>query len=383
MESCILTPLFFMEKEFPNLRNSYFIGAIDTIKNIDSIYHSKSELYNKFYGACSKQQRKVLLNNIDIGLKLDASFHIFFRNSINSNEHPKFIPIIRGDFFSQRTILKDLKIDSLFLYVEGPCLNNCIFCKHKEDKFSDIFKLEFKLKENLKLRAKKVCIIGNEPLLHYDILKIITLAKKYGFKKIEIMTSGERLCEDDFCREIIKAGVSSFSLPLFAYEERIHDFIVGRKGSFASVIKGIRNALSNKAKIFVHTNIVKQNISFICRLERFVKKELGLPFVILPIRPKTVNLPFRDIMPSYSEIIAKIKNTNSLLGFPLCVVKNIQKNLLKTEEDISDSMKLYLLDQRFYKLKICKGCFCFDKCLGIFKEYYDIYPLDEAIPFKN
>lgn len=370
----------FMEKKFARLRDFYFMANVHEVDEIDSLYHSKSDLFSLFRNACSKEQKKVFLNNISLGLKLENFFNSFSHESLRSNEHPLLIPILKGSFYSQVNVLKKLDIGPLFLYIEGSCLNNCLFCRQKEEKFSELFKIEAKLKDNVKFKREKLCIIGNEPLLHPQVIQIIELAKKCGFKKIEIMTSGEYLCDKNFSREVIRNGVSSLSLPLFCHEGKVHDFIVGREGSFSLVMRGIDNVLSFGARIFVHTNLIKQNIDYLKDLEKFVKKKLKLPFVILPIRPKSANLSFANLMPSYTEIIKKLYEINALLGFPICIVKRIQKKILLSGDNISDSMKLYLLDQRFFKAQICKVCSYLNRCPGLFKEYIQTYGSSEINP---
>jgi len=373
----------FMEKKFPKLKNYYFLGEVDKIGPIDALYRSRRDLYPIFKKACSREQKNILLDNVNLGLKLDSFFNSISYESLRSNEHPLLIPVIKGGFPVQREVLERIKLNSLFLFLEGPCLNDCLFCRQKqEDNFNDLFKVEYKLKSNLKIRTKKLCIIGNEPLLYPEIKETVHLAKKYGFKEIEIMTSGDLLCDVTFAREIIKRGATSFSLPIFSCNDEVHDNIVGRSGSLSRVRKAVANVLNLGAKVFIHANLMKQNIGYLKDLELFVKDKLGLPFVILPIRPKTMKLPFKELMPSYDEIIKELKGINSLLGFPLCVVRRVQKNLFKSDEEISDSMKLYLLDQKFSKTAACKNCSYINKCLGIFKEYGYLYSLGQIKPFS-
>ena len=377
----------FMEKKFPRLRQTCFINNASNIKSIDSLCLPRHDFYPLFDKACSKAQRRVFQNNIGLGLKLDKLFNSYsYRHqSLNSNEHPLLIPIIKSDFNSQKKVLGKLGIDSLFLYLETPCMNNCIFCRHKDSSIvSDLFKAGLKLKENSRIRAGKLCIIGNDPLLYPYILEIVSLAKRSGFKKIEIMTSAERLSDKEFCSQLVGKGVSSFSLPLFASRARVHDKIVGNKGSFRKVMRGIRNATGLGAKVFIHTNLIKQNLGCMSELEDLVRGELRQPFAILPIRPKTANLPFGQLMPSYGEMIDNLRGADSLLLFPLCVVNRMKKGVFKAgKNEISDSMKLYVLDQRFLKPPVCKDCLYYAGCPGLFKEYAQLYGLDEIKPFKK
>ncbi|MBN1899356.1 MAG: radical SAM protein [Spirochaetes bacterium] len=373
----------FMEKKFPRLRGSYFRGRAEKIGKIDSLYRSKRDLWHIFKDSCSSKEKKVLENNIDLGLKLDSFFNSFYRHSLDSNENSILISIMKGDLHEQKKCLHKFKIKSLYLYIDGPCWNDCLFCKHKEGRFSDLFKLELKLKDNLKIKAKKLCIIGNEPLLHPEIMELVDLTKKYGFKEVEIMTSGELLNDKRFCNDLVQKGVSSFSLPLFAHRAGIHDPIVGRKGSFSQVIQGIKNTLGAKAGIYIHTNLIRQNLEYMKELETYVREELRMPFVILPVRPKTTNIPFSRLVPSYTEIIKNLKGIRSLIGFPLCVTKQVQKELFKSSSDISDSMKLYVLSQKFYRPAVCQMCFHRNRCSGLFREYLYYFGSKEIKPFSS
>lgn len=374
----------FLEKRFPALRRNYHIGHVANIENIDPLYAQKTELYKRFSEACTSSQHKVLENNIALGLKLGAYFKEKISPTANSNEHPLVGSYPQKDFSEQRELLGKLGLNALFLRIDGPCSNDCIFCKQKTGiPFGETQFIKKRLGDGTNPRTEKLCLIGNEPLLHPDIVSIVCAAEKKGFRQTEIMTSGNLLADADFASEIISAGATSFALPLFSDQARIHDQITGKKGSFSKTLKGIENARRYGAKVFVHTNLVRQNIDSCLSLESFVKHRLNLPFTIFTIRPKTSNLPFSELMPSYLEMIARLKGVESLVGFPLCVTRKVQKTLIKEHSEISDSMKLYVLDQNFVKLKHCLPCAYLNKCAGIFKEYAQNLPLDVIEPLKT
>lgn len=364
----------FLEKPFPRLREEYCLGSVFHINHIDELFKTKFALYTMFARACSARQKHILDNNIDLGITLDDFFNTDSQEAIGSNEHPALIPLIKGDLKGQKKLLGRLKIESLFLYIDGPCANDCIFCVQKKgDAQAELFKARLKLKENRSSGMNKLCLIGNDPLLHPQILEVVEQAKTYGFRTIEIMTSGEALANEDFTRALIQAGADSFALPLFSHTRGVHDRIVGRQGSYKKVLRGIDYASRNNANIFIHTNVLKQNLRQLLLLEAFVKQKLGRPFVALPVRPKTANLPIRKLMPSYREMTGLLKGIDCLVGFPLCVVKKVQKEIMKDSGEISDSMKIYLLDQKFVKLKTCSDCLFADKCLGIMSGYLNLY----------
>jgi sulfatase maturation enzyme AslB (radical SAM superfamily) len=373
----------FMEKTFPELRKYYFLGDVFQEQHIDSFFKTKYSLYKIFNKACSLKQRDILDNNIDLGITLDDFFNAAPQEALRSNEHPALIPFIRGAFKLQKEQSKQLSINSLFLYIDGPCANDCIFCTKKQGEGqADLLRIKIKLKENRVLRVKKLCVIGNDPLLYDDIFEVVELAKTNGFETIEIMTSGECLADKAFTRCLIQRGASSFSLPLFSNDPRVHDTIVGTRGSYRKVLRGIKNAAEYGARTYIHTNVLKQNIGHLLALEEFVKGEMNKPFIALPVRPKTANMPLQNLMPSYADIKSLLQGINCLVAFPLCVVQKVQKDLIKSADEISDSMKIYLLDQRFIKLKECKECLFKQKCLGIINGYRTLYGADEICRIK-
>ncbi|MFH1691149.1 MAG: radical SAM protein [Candidatus Omnitrophota bacterium] len=375
----------FLENKFQSLKKNLCLGSIKKIKKIDSLYKSKKELYRIFMDSCPMKQRKIFLNNVNLGIELNKFLQKFSTASIRCNEHPKLIPIIKDEFRMQRHYLSPLGITAVFLYVQGPCSNNCIFCSKKESiSFEDIFILEHKIKTNLRQKHDKLCLIGNEPLLHPEIISIIKIAKKNGFKDIEILTSGELLADLPFLKRIVSAGATSFSMPIFGVQSRQHDLIVGKMGSHKKIIAAIKNIQQAQKNIFLHTNLLKQNIDTMLELENFVKNVLKASFIILPIRPKTSNLPFDQLAPSLNEMLKKMNGVTTLLGFPLCISNKIQKNIIIPSDNISDSMKLYFLDQKFIKTKKCFVCLYAKRCSGFFRETYNFAENRNAIsPFLN
>lgn len=374
----------FLEKRFPVLRHFYKVGTVRQKKSIDALHKSKTQLFELFKKSCSPEQLNILINNIELGLKIGNFFDSHAVESHKTKEHPAIIPIIKGNFDEQRKTLKKLMIDPVFLYIDGPCSNNCLFCQQKKKlNESESFSYEIKMRQNLDIKAEKICLIGNEPLQYAEIIKICGLAKRYGFKEIEIMTSGELLANESFVKILEENGATAFSLPIYSSRPKIHDAIVQNKGSFRNILKGIDNLLKHKIKIYAHSNLLKHNIADMKKLEFFIKEEKKIPFSVLPIRPKTGSLSFENLMPDYKDMIGKLKGMESLLGFPVCVISKIQKNLFLSRDEISDSMKLYFIGQKFEKIKRCTECLYFDRCPGFFREYGEIYSLNFIEPFSN
>lgn len=51
-----------------------------------------------------------------------------------------------------------------------------------------------------------MCFFGGEPTVHKDFLKIVKMAKSYGFQ-VQVFTNGLRLADKEYCRELCSLGI--------------------------------------------------------------------------------------------------------------------------------------------------------------------------------
>lgn len=364
----------FLEKKYPEFRDACYLGHVLSLKNIDSLLKDRDDIYLLFKQNALLQGRKIFLNNIHLGRKLAHFFDNFFYvdSSFKDDEKPFSVNFFKNEFCLQKDLVRQLKINALFFHLKGRCLNNCIFCRQMNQDWTDFFEAVEEFPVNKKLKFKKLCFIGNEPLLYPHILDTVALAKKCGFREIEILTSGELLSDRFFLEELIKRGVTSFSLPIFGSNEKVHDAIVQREGSFKELFMALMNLKQKKEiNVYVHTNLLKQNLANLLALEKMISREFHFPFIIFPTRTKFSNLSFKEYTPSYPVLIDGLRGkVNSLFGFPFCVSRIVQKNFIG---EISDSMKLYFIHQRFVKSGHCRKCLYLKDCIGVFKDYIKVY----------
>jgi hypothetical protein len=238
-------------------------------------------------------------------------------------------------------------------------------------------RIERWLSANDEVREERLGLVGNEPLLHPDIDRIVRSAREHGFTRFDVLTTGEPLSDPSRCRDLFDLGLKACSLPLWAVDAATHDAITRSPGSHAATLEAIENLKSLGAEIHVHANLLLQNLSQVRDLESFVADELGLPFCIIPVRPKDANLPYAELAPRYSDIEGPL---HSLVAFPLCVVSRVQETLLPPPTIISDVLKVYVLDQPFVKPPPCRDCPLGGRCVGTFTDYLDLYGPDELTP---
>ena len=135
------------------------------------------------------------------------------------------------------------------------CNLRCRYCYHKEElkEIDDVSLDEWKnrFKDYYKMGIRKVGLIGGEPVLRYDVIK---LAEDY-FPYVFIFSNGQIKLPKEFKRRII--------LSLDGLKEK-HDWNRG-KGSFE---KAVRNYQGDK-RVIVHCVLSKKNYK---DTERFIKE---------------------------------------------------------------------------------------------------------------
>ena len=89
-------------------------------------------------------------------------------------------------------------------------------------------------------------ISGGEPLLHRDIIPILTYIAKKSNIDCCLITNGFYL--EKFAQEILDTQINSVSISIDGPNADIHDKIRGREGAFAKAITGLEKLLKLKEK---------------------------------------------------------------------------------------------------------------------------------------
>lgn len=233
-------------------------------------------------------------------------------------------------------------------------------------------------------------ISGNEPTLNPNLLKVILLAKRNGYR-VEIRTNGRTLRDRKFCLKLMKAGLDSIGITLLSHQAKTHNFLTRTPSSWQETIQGIKNfiALGNANRLTIYIVINRLNFRQLAKIINFCYR-LGV---------KNLQLNFvyhndKKIVPQFSEATKSLHKALNLAtglglnigiyGVPLCFLGKYQK--LATELRIKNEVILggrisdynYLrtnLGKR--KTKYCHQCSQKNNCEGTWKSYYHIYGEEE------
>lgn len=168
---------------------------------------------------------------------------------------------------SQGFIHKGTIKKSKHLLITGLCNNNCIFCFSEDllnKRHKSLSKIKREMKEGLREGCEKMVLSGGEPTIHPSFFDIIRLAKKTGYKRVQVITNGRMFSYLDFLNEAIDNGLDEISFSIHSNNQEISDYLSDSQGSFEQSIKGLRNAL--KKGVWVQVKIV---------LNKYNVKEIG------------------------------------------------------------------------------------------------------------
>ncbi len=147
----------------------------------------------------------------------------------------------------------------LFLYLTEKCQLRCRHCymgKRLERKLSmsysqasDYITLFYRL------GARDLTILGGEPTIHKDLVKLIKLAKKIGYQRINVDTNGLLIGKFKHTRP---EDLNYIRFSLDGPSSDYHEYIRG-PGTFDRTLKNIKTIINLGFKVAITSTITKHN----------------------------------------------------------------------------------------------------------------------------
>jgi len=279
---------------------------------------------------------------------------------------------------------------TLNLGLGGKCDYKCVFCSRGPDdyfkKISFNYEREYQeagrqLYSYSKERQKPgLAISRDEPANHPYILNVIRFARKTGFKKIELQTSGMRLGDKKFLKSLVGAGLTSVALPVYGVTPAVHDAIVGLPGAWGILERAVEALRSLKVGLRFRTIVLRQNLHEIEKIAERYKCFVAFPY------PTASRLKYKDLCVRLSEIP---KSVRGALDLRIPCVNGLTAESCRFAGVVFGHTANPELTQAAansnapsFKPKKCKSCAMNGKCEGIFREYVKIYGEDEFRPVK-
>lgn len=172
--------------------------------------------------------------------------------------------------------------------IAAACNNRCTFCLDSDAQNGTLVEDALIRKEILRgredLHANRLILSGGEASINSKFPDYIRYGKELGYTKIQTVTNGRMYSYQKFCDKVLEAGLDEVTFSLHGHTPELHDTLVGIKGAFVQLVKGIINLMG---KCIVNVDIVlnKQNYKHVHEIVAFANK-LGVhEFDLLHITP--------------------------------------------------------------------------------------------------
>lgn len=189
--------------------------------------------------------------------------------------------------------------------VTHACNNDCIFC-HNDLRRADWITLDTakKVLDNLNENGVfQVIFTGGEPLLHPELLEMMSYAKKLDME-VGLITNGVLL--EEIAEDLVNLALKNIQVSILGYDISTHDALVKHPGSFIKAAKGI-SKLKNLGytNINVNATLTKDNIMTVDKILQTAHQLGANSFTVTRYIP--VNKNDDVMMPSIEEINWAIK----------------------------------------------------------------------------
>jgi len=221
------------------------------------------------------------------------------------------------------------------------CNLRCKFCyyyDYPQSKDPSTEKLKSFLNFAAKRGIKDIDFSGGEPTIRRDFPELLEHAKKLGFKKICIITNGQRMADLDYTKSLVEAGLNEVLFSVHGFDKKSYDSLTQVPGSYDRLMKSIKNIKKLGVRFRTNTTINKSNYK---HTMTFVKMFLKLkptavnfilfnPYYSSPEQEVEMTAKFSDAAPKIKQaldaLIPKIKKV-TVRYIPFCFMLGYEKHV--------------------------------------------------------
>lgn len=262
------------------------------------------------------------------------------------------------------------------LIVTERCDQLCLMCSQPpKATHSDMFSW-YEQACLLAPRDSVIGLSGGEPLLYKDALlamigAVVAKRPDIGF---HVLTNAQHFLDEDVPR--LSGAICDhvlWGVPLYAADARVHDYIVGKAGAFANLVRGLGVLGNSGSAIEMRTVLMTVNSDHMLALARFVTANLRFARFWAVMQMERFGYGklnwdqlFFDHSEDFGQLAAAINYATvrgmevALYNFPLCTLPEAYRHFARCS--ISDWKSKFL--------DVCNGCGKRRECCGFF-EWYD------------
>lgn len=228
---------------------------------------------------------------------------------------------------------------------------------------------------------KGLILTGSEITLHRDLPEWVRAARESGFERVRIQTHGMRLGSENYCAELVDAGVNEFFISVAGADAATHDGITTVPGSFEKTMRGME-ILDGIPGVVTITNTVVTERSYrqlpqlverMRHLKQLAQMEFWFYFPMSETDDKGLVASHLAALPLLKEAIAQAQLTGrgvEVKNFPECLLGSDRGALYNDQPElyIDDAFWTEFMRNGFYQCAYRQQC-ASKQCLGLNTAY--------------
>ncbi len=276
----------------------------------------------------------------------------------------------------------------VIMNVTYKCNNRCTFCAvGTRTQFDGNFDRQRELLA--KYRARGVELVdfdGGEPTLNPNLFRLVKLARRMGYTKVNVTTNGRMAMYDEYAERLVQSGITSLLFSIHGATRHIHAANVGVPEAFDQTLDGVKNCVRLAPpglELGANITLTRSNVKSLADVAALIH-ELGLNWLnvqfLTPFgrATNTVNPDTQAAADATMRMIDAWKDKLKIcvINLPWCYMPGYEEylmgDLLKLERHMlfvnNEEVNLfeYLREQREYTHK-CAGCARRVFCGGFYK----------------
>ncbi len=202
-------------------------------------------------------------------------------------------------------------------------------------------------------RWKALVLTGSEITLRRDLPDLARRARQSSFEHVRIQTHGMRLADEDYCRELIAAGIDEYFVSVTASDAEAHDAITKVPGSFDKTLRGLENLEAFEGVIACTNTVITERsyrhlprvVERLGHLRRLVQMDFWNYWPMREQDDKDLIASHLEVLPFLKQAIVKARALGRAVE-----VKNFPECLLGEVHDALENIQPKLfIDPSFWK----------------------------------
>jgi pyruvate-formate lyase-activating enzyme len=246
--------------------------------------------------------------------------------------------------------------------------------------------------------VKSLSITGGEPTIHRSLPGLIRKATREHGMFVSVQTNAIRFAKENYMNEMAEAGLEEVFVSFHAADAEISDRMTRAPRTHQITVQGIEACLAKGLKVYLNCVVERENYRDLPDHAQLIADRFVSPFPDNPVRKVTYShpcsyydtslwehtlVPLDELRPLLLQTARTLQEHQVYVdvvgscGFPPCLFKDEPTLVQWASPDAFDPSDV---SGRRYP-EPCQACAFKPHCLGVRKEYLDLYGPRGLTPF--